>query len=211
MTTSTNQNFESKTIAIVYYSRYHHIETIANNIKHGIVASGLQCTLIPVETATEKIDIINASDAIIFGTPTYFGNMASELKAFFDTTSQIWVQQKWRNKIAAAFTHSSTPSGDKLNTLQQITVFALQHGMIWGGLDIIGNSSLSPEISAILELDQSLKLNRLGSWTGLMTQLDSAPPNAEMMAEDLATASYFGYRIASVVKAFCHDNTCDIH
>ncbi len=203
--------FANKKVAIIYYSRYHHIETIANEIQQGVEKSGLECHLVPVETAKDNLDTINSADAIIFGSPTYFGNMASELKAFFDTTTQIWLQQKWKNKIAAAFTHSSTLSGDKLNTLKQISVFALQHGMIWAGLDLIGNSLLAPEISKKLELDPSLKLNRLGSWSGLMTQLDSTPAEASLLAEDLATARYFGFRIANIVKAFCHDNKCDIH
>ncbi len=53
-----------------------------------------------------------------------------------DGTSEIWALQSWRDKLAAAFTHSAAPSGDKLGTLTQLAVFAAQHGMIWVGLGL---------------------------------------------------------------------------
>ena len=51
-------------------------------------------------------------------------------------TSAVWALQGWRDKLAAGFTHSAAPSGDKLGTLTQLAVFAAQHGMVWVGLGL---------------------------------------------------------------------------
>ncbi len=173
-------------IAILYYSRYAHIEEVTKAIANGIKLETIEPILMHCSEASS--DVLNEVDGIIFGTPTYFGSISSELKAFFDTTSSIWIQQKWRNKIAAGFTHSSGLSGDKLNTLQQLMIFAMQHGMIWVGLDLLPNQE-----------KENFKLNRLGSWTGLMTQSEMTN-GIPLIEDDLETAKYFGQRVAKITK-----------
>ncbi len=175
-------------IAILYYSRYTHIEALTKAMAEGIRAEGAEPIL--MHTSAASAEALNDVDGIIFGTPTHFGSVAAELKAFFDTTTPVWLQQKWRNKIAAGFTHSSSLSGDKLNTLQQIMIFAMQHGMIWVGLDLLPNKP-----------KDDLKLNRLGSWMGLMAQSDMSN-NGPVSLDDLETARYFGGRIAKVTERF---------
>lgn len=175
-------------IALLYYSKYAHIEEITKSIAEGIKTVGVEP--IVMHTSAISLEQLDQADGIIFGSPTYFGSVAAELKAFFDTTSAIWNQQKWRNKIAAGFTHSSSLSGDKLNTLMQIMIFAMQHGMIWVGLDLLPNQS-----------QDEYKLNRLGSWLGLMSQSDMTK-NLPLTPDDLATAKYFGKRVANITKMF---------
>jgi NAD(P)H dehydrogenase (quinone) len=76
---------------------------------------------------------LDASDVIIFGTPTYMGGPAAQFKAFADTTSERWFKRVWVNKLAAGFTVSAGPSGDKFNTLIYLFTLAMQHGMVWVG------------------------------------------------------------------------------
>jgi NAD(P)H dehydrogenase (quinone) len=82
----------------------------------------------------ELLTELDAADAIIFGSPTYMGGVSAQLKALFDATSPRYLQRKWVDKLAAAFTVSGSPSGDKLSMLQNCATFAMQPGMIWGGV-----------------------------------------------------------------------------
>lgn len=77
---------------------------------------------------------LDAADALIFGSPTYMGGPAAQFKAFADATAERWFKSAWKNKLAAGFTVSGGPSGDKLSTLHYFFTLAMQHGMIWVGL-----------------------------------------------------------------------------
>jgi multimeric flavodoxin WrbA len=89
----------------------------------------------------------------------------------------------WKDKIAAGFTNSGSPSGDKLNTLFQLSVLAAQHGMIWVGQTEVNDG----------------KINRIGSFLGLMAQSDNAPADQTPPPQDLETARRFGARVAKAV------------
>jgi multimeric flavodoxin WrbA len=151
--------------------------------------------MINVTEIDDKWEILHAADAIIFGCPTYLGSASAEFKKFIEVTSGFWTQQKWKDKLAAAFTNSGSQSGDKLNTLVQLAVFAAQHGMIWVSLGLLpGNNSSTGSVNDI---------NRLGGWMGAMAQSnvdqgpDVAPP-----ANDLETASLLGKRVAEIALRF---------
>ena len=77
---------------------------------------------------------LDASDAIIFGSPTYMGGPAAQFKAFADTSSERWMKAAWKDKLAAGFTVSGSPSGDKQGTLHYFMTLALQHCMVWIGV-----------------------------------------------------------------------------
>jgi NAD(P)H dehydrogenase (quinone) len=145
--------------------------------------------LIPWET-------LETSDAIIFGSPTYNGMLSARLKQFFeDSTKAAWSELKWRNKIAAGFTNSGAHSGDKLNTLTSMALFAAQHAMIWVGLDLKpGHSRRGSSAN---------ELNRLGSWLGAMAQsnMDDGPEDAPSES-DLKTAAHLGHRVAEIARQF---------
>lgn len=181
-------------IAIVYHSGYGHTAVQADAVYRGACeVPGAQAALIPVEEYEENWDVIDAADAIIFGTPTYFGSASAQFKAFLDATSARWLEGRWVNKLAAGFTVSAGMSGDKLATLQQIHHFAMQHGMVWIGLGLPpGNntSTGSPE-----------DLNRLGGFLGAMAQADAdVPPEAAPGGSDLRTAEHLGQRVAEAAK-----------
>ena len=177
-------------IAIVYHSGYGHTAVQAKAVLQGAQQiNGATAVLIPVEDLEAHWVAIDDADAIIFGSPTYFGSASSQFKAFLDATSGRWLEGRWKNKLAAAFTVSAGMSGDKLATLQQLNHFAMQHGMIWVGLGLLpGNntSTGSPE-----------DLNRLGGFMGAMAQANAdASPEVAPAGSDLRTAEHLGKRVA---------------
>lgn len=177
-------------IAIVYHSGYGHTATLAEAVREGALrVPGSQVALVKVEEAEQHWETLNAADALIFGAPTYMGSAAAPFTAFMDASSKIWIKQLWKDKVAAGFTNSSSQSGDKLNTLVQMFLFAMQHGMIWIGLGHLpGNNSSAGSVADI---------NRLGSFAGSMAQSnndqgpDVAPPES-----DRQTAALLGERVA---------------
>jgi NAD(P)H dehydrogenase (quinone) len=184
----------SARIAIAYHSGYGHTAKQAEAVAEG--AAGVPGTitdLVPLDELTEDVwDRLAAADAIIFGAPTYMGSPSWVFKKFAEESVRAWAADlAWRDKIAAGFTNSKAMSGDKLNSLVDLAVFAAQHGMIWVGLDIYPGWA---ESTASIE-----DLNRLGSWLGAMAQSDAdlsaekAPP-----ATDLRTAEALGVRVAMV-------------
>lgn len=186
--------------SIIYHSRSHSVEKIASEIETGIKSTGdCKVDLILCSEAQSRIDEINDSDAIIFGSPTYFGSVSAEMKTFFDSTGDVFINKKWKDKVAAAFTHSGALSGDKLMTLMQMMIFAMQNGMIWVGQDLLPNENFTiPNEWSDIGSGQ-LEVNHLGSWVGVMAQSDSRR-GIEISKSDLVTARIFGKRIAEVTK-----------
>lgn len=185
-------------VAIVYHSGYGHTEVIAKAVRAGAASvEDTHVDLIKVDDVDDRMDVLNAADAIIFGCPTYMGSASAPFTAFMDKTSMTVFGPGllWKDKIAAAFTNSAAHSGDKLLTLQQLFIFAAQQGMHWVNLGLPpGNNSTkgSPE-----------DLNRLGSFIGAMAQSDAdvgpdiAPPDT-----DKRTAEHLGRRVAEVTAQF---------
>lgn len=184
-------------ISIVYDSGYGHTAKQAEAVAGGVRRiDGAEVRLIAVGDGPVSWEALEQSDAILFGSPTYNGLLSAKLKQFFeDSTKAAWSELKWRNKLAAGFTNSGAQSGDKLNTLVSMALFAAQHGMIWVGLDLMpGNSSSKGSRD---------DLNRLGSWLGAMAQsdMDASPENAPPES-DLKTAAHLGQRVAELTKQF---------
>lgn len=184
-------------IAIVYFSGYGHTAKVTEAVADGAKLAGAEVHIVNVaelnDAAWEKVD--NA-DAVIFGTPTYMGSISAKLKEFIELASGRWMAGKWRNKIAAGFTNSGSLSGDKLSSLTQLFVNAMQHGMIWVGLD---QQSPTHKGEETIGRDE---INRLGSYSGLMTQSNSDTPAHNPSEGDLATAKLFGKRVANVTAQF---------
>lgn len=177
-------------VAIVYHSGYGHTTVLAEAVAAGIAAvAGAQAHLVPVEEAEAKADVLNSADAIIFGSPTYMGSVTAKFKEFMEGSSKTWYGRGWSNKLAAGFTVSASQSGDKLNSLIQLAVFAAQHGMLWVGNDLLpGNNSSTGSVE---------DLNRLGSFLGAMAQANSDQgPDVAPPAADRKTAEHLGKRVA---------------
>ncbi|HEY4133713.1 MAG TPA: flavodoxin family protein [Alphaproteobacteria bacterium] len=183
-------------VAVVYHSGYGHTQKQAEAVAAGARSlPGSKVSLIPVEEVEARADELNAADAIIFGTPTYMGGVSAQFKAFMDGTSKTWVAAGWRNKLAAGFTNSASQSGDKLNTLVQLAIFAAQHGMLWVPLGLPGGNNSS---KGSVE-----DLNRLGSFIGAMAQSNADEgPDKGPIASDLRTAEHLGRRVAELAQSF---------
>ena len=85
-----------------------------------------------------------------------------------DATGKLWRTQQLKVRLAAGFTVSSLPAGDKQSTLVSMFIFAMQQGMLWVGNPII------PEQHRGVPYDEAA--NRLGSWSGLMVQAEHYSP-----------------------------------
>lgn len=182
----------NKSLAIVYHSPYGHTAKVARYIEQGAAKTGICVTNMSIEQL--DWDALDQADAIIFGCPTYMGSAPAEFKAFMDGSSKRWQKRAWQGKLAAGFTNSGGLSGDKLMVLQQINLFAMQHGMLWCGLPLMATGST--------EID----LNRLSSCLGLMTQSNNASVEITPPKGDLDTALWFGEYIALMLNRFSSSN-----
>lgn len=183
-------------IAIVYHSGYGHTEVQASHVYKGALSvEGVNASLIKAEDAAKDLSLLDEADSIIFGSPTYMGSVSAQFKQFMDASSRVWLTQKWKNKISAGFTNSHSLSGDKLNSLVQMAIFAAQHGMIW-----VGQSE--PNQSPEGEPGKFDAINRVGSTLGAMAQSENASPEVTPTSGDLKTAELLGIRVASIAKKF---------
>jgi NAD(P)H dehydrogenase (quinone) len=115
------------------------------------------------------------------------GNVSTEMKAFMDGTLQRFYSRAWLDKIGAGFTVSATPSGDKLNTLTSLALFAMQLGMIWVGLD---QTTLNDR-----------GINRLGFYLGVGGQADHAGSGPALLPGDAESGEVLGARVARIARA----------
>jgi multimeric flavodoxin WrbA len=182
-----------KRIATIYNHQHCFTKTLSDYIHIGIQSENVESEIYEAEFICENLQLLDKVDSIIFGTPTYFGNVSTNIKKLMDSTVHIWDNKKWNNKIAAGFTHSSALSGDKQSALMSIFIFAQQHGMIWTGIDLKSNEK--PK-------NFDVNLNRLGSWMGLMAESPNKDENSKTNISDIKTAEYFGARIAKITKNF---------
>jgi NAD(P)H dehydrogenase (quinone) len=182
-------------IVVAYHSGFGHTKVQAEAVVRGAAGvPGVTVALVPATEHEQHWDTLDAADAIIFGTPTYMAGPSAPFKAFLDATSAPrWQEQRWKDKIAAGFTNSAGASGDKLATLQQLSLFAMQHGMIWVGLGLLPGN--------ITSTGSNEELNRLAGFLGAMAQ-SNADQGADLVpgASDRATAEYLGRRVALVTQ-----------
>jgi len=183
-----------KKLAIIVHSGYGHTQFFAKHVLEGAKnIQGVTTDLLTIEEATQKMAQLGSYDGFIFGSPTYMGSVSGPFKTFMDTTGGIWQKQEWKDKFAAGFTVSGSPSGDKQTTLITLIVFAAQHGMLW-----IGNS-IFPETYLGVKAEDAA--NRLGSYLGAMAQAGQDAPEKSFVSGDLKTAKLFGERVAKVLAA----------
>ena len=128
------------TVALVYHSGYGHTAELAKHIAEGARSTGVTLDIVPIESAAQDfgphIDKVTAADAVIFGAPTYMGDVSAPFKAFADASSKVFFTGGWADKFAAGFTNSHSFSGDKLHALQSLAILAAQHGMNWVNLGL---------------------------------------------------------------------------
>ena len=139
-------------VLVLYYSSYGHIETMAAAIAAGARSAGADVIikrvpeLVPREVAEKShfkldqsapvasVDELPAYDAIIFGTPTRFGNMTAQMKNFLDQTGALWAGGKLVGKVGSVFTSTATQHGGQESTILSTHTVLLHHGMVVVGL-----------------------------------------------------------------------------
>jgi NAD(P)H dehydrogenase (quinone) len=184
------------TISVVYHSGTGHTAKLAEAVAKGassVADVKVQTIAIHGKDIIEGrfknpavMEQLDASDAIIFGSPTYMGGPSGQFKAFADATAERWFTGKWKDKLASGFSVSSSPSGDKFSTLQYFFTLAMQHGMVWIGL---GEMTMQPN-----------GVNRLGSFGGAMGQAGQEPPDVAPNEGDKLTGEALGRRVAKAAK-----------
>jgi len=149
-------------VLVLYYSMYGHIDTLAQAVAEGAKGvSGVEVAVKRVPETMPEEAFKNAGgkqdydtpeatpqeladyDAIIFGTPTRFGNMAGQMRTFLDQTGGLWANGALRGKVASVFTSTGTGGGDEMTITSTWTTLA-HHGMIivplsYGYQDQMGN------------------------------------------------------------------------
>ncbi len=190
----------TKSIAIVYYSGSGHNHTMAEAVARGASSvPGVDVSLLRIGgdeiikgrwSNNAVLEKLTASDAIVFGTPTYMGGPSAQFKAFADATGGIWFTRQWKGKLAGGFSHSNSPAGDKSNTLTYLASFAAQHGMNWINF---------PELP-FMYTGNPEKVNRYGFYTGAVggTVHQQGQP-AMVDPDDLRSAEIFGKHFAESV------------
>lgn len=180
-------------LAIAYHSGFGHTATLAGAVGTGARGGGADVTLIGVGEMTEQAwDVLDAADAIVFGSATYMGNVSSVFQAFAEQTGRRCMNGTWRDKVAAGFTNSGGKAGDKMHTLTSMAVFAAQHHMHWVNLGLGAgcNSSAGSEDD----------LNRLSFFLGAGTQTDVDAAADQVHPSDVATCRHLGRRVALVTR-----------
>lgn len=181
-----------KNIAVIYHSGQGNTEHFARLVVTGAQSvDDTQVSLLKATDLTNNPSSLIEFDGYILGSPTYLGGVSGPFKSFMDATGGLWRKQQLKGKLAAGFTVSALPSGDKQSTLISMFTFAMQHGMVW-----VGNPFL-PEQSSGVPYEQAL--NRLGSWTGMMAQAGHSAAGQFYAPGDLRTAEAFGRNFASVL------------
>ena len=179
-------------IAIVYHSGYGHTKRVAENVAEGV---GAGANLIAIDAEGNVPDgaweILNDADAIIFGAPTYMGNVSWQFKKFADASSKAWFTRAWQDKVFGGFTNSASLNGDKQVSLITLQTLASQHGGIWVSLGLLPSNQKSSARTDV---------NNLGGSVGLLVQSPSDASVDEIPQGDLDTAKSYGKRIADVVS-----------
>ncbi len=140
-------------VLVLYYSSYGHIEQMAKAAAEGVAkVSGATAVVkrvpetVPAEVAKQMhfkldqaapiatVDELADYDAIIFGTPTRYGNMAAQMKTFIDQTGGLWMKGALVGKVGSVISSSATQHGGQETTITSFHTVLFHHGMVVVGL-----------------------------------------------------------------------------
>ncbi len=193
-------------ILVLYYSMYGHIETMANAVAEGARGvAGTEVTLkrvpdlVPEEVARKAgakldqaapiatVDELANYDAIIFGTPTRFGNMCAQMRNFLDQTGKLWLNGGLIGKLGSVFTSTATQHGGQETTITSFHSTLLHHGML-----IVGVPYSCQELMNMNEISG-------GSPYGAST-LAGGDGSRQPSENELKIARFQGDRVAKIAK-----------
>lgn len=176
----------SVNVAIVYYSKSGATELLARAIANGVADNNGVPTLLRINDEEivhgryrndTLLKQLVAQDVLVFGTPTHMGGVAAQFKTFIDATSGLWSDGKLAGKTAAGFTTGGSLHGEQDMCLQNLFVFAQQHGMLWMGTDAN---------------------NREMNVSGCSLGLNTSNTDGRFSEHTLACARYFGHYLVRV-------------
>jgi NAD(P)H dehydrogenase (quinone) len=144
-------------VLIVFYSTYGHVYKMAQAVAEGVKeVAGAQVELrrvpetLPADVLQKmgaveaqkafadipvcEVDELASADAIIFGTPTRFGNMCGQMRQFLDATGQLWLQGSLVGKVGSVFASTATQHGGQESTLLSFHITLLHQGLVVVGL-----------------------------------------------------------------------------
>ena len=193
-------------ILVLYYSTWGHVEQMAEAVARGARSvAGTQVTIkrVPETMPPETVAAIHARtdqaapvarpeeladyDAIVFGTPTRFGNMCGQMRNFLDQTGALWQQGKLVGKIGSVFTSTATQHGGQETTITSFHTTLLHHGMVIVGVPYA--------CQGLVNMDEITGGSPYGAGT-----LSKGDGSRTPSANELAVAEYQGRHVAALAQ-----------
>jgi len=197
-------------VLVVYYSMYGHIHRMAQTVAEGVrevpgaeavlrrVAETLTPEVLEAMGAVEAqksmsdipictVDELAQADAIIFGTPTRYGNMCGQMRQFLDATVELWLDGSLVGKVGSVFTSSATQHGGQESTLLSFHLTLMHQGMVIVGLPYTFQGQM--------RIDEITGCSPYGASTIAGGQGERMPSDNE-----LAGARFQGRHVAQIAK-----------
>ena len=193
-------------ILILYYSTWGHVESMAGAVADGarsVADSAVTIKRVPESMPTETLAAIHAKtgqpapeahpdeladyDAIIFGTPTRFGNMTGQMRNFLDRTGNLWQQGKLVGKVGSVFVSTATQHGGQETTITSFHSYLLHQGMIVVGVPY--------SCQELLNMDEITGGSPYGAGT-----LAKADGSRQPSANELGIARFQGRHVAEIAR-----------
>ncbi|KAF5752962.1 NAD(P)H dehydrogenase (quinone) FQR1-like 2 [Tripterygium wilfordii] len=198
-------------IFIVFYSMYGHVESLARRMKKGVDGvDGLEALLfrVPETSSKEVLEQMKAppkdvaipeitaaelvkADGVLFGFPTRYGCMAGQMKAFFDSTGQLWKEQKLAGKPAGFFVSTGTQGGGQETTAWTAITQLAHHGMLFVPIGYTFGAGM-------------FKMDSIRGGSPYGAGVFAGDGSREASETELALAEHQGQYMAAVVKRLAH-------
>jgi len=192
-------------VLVLYYSMYGHVETMARAVAEGAASvEGVEVVVkrVPETMSRAALEQIGARleqaapeaspgelpdyDAVILGTPTRFGNMAGQMRTFWDQTGGLWAKGALVGKVGSVFTSTATGGGS------ETTITATWNTLVHHGMVLVGLPYTAPELSDISE-------PRSGSPYGAATLADG-DGSRQPSEKELSLARFQGRHVAEIAR-----------
>jgi NAD(P)H dehydrogenase (quinone) len=193
-------------ILVLYYSTWGHVEAMAHAVAEGaksVSGCSVDIKRVPETMPPETVAAIHAKtdqsaplakpedladyDAILFGTPTRFGNMCGQMRNFLDQTGSLWQQGKLVGKVGSVFVSTATQHGGQETTITSFHTTLFHHGMIVVGVPYA--------CAGLTKMDEITGGTPYGA-----TTLSKADGSRMPSANELDIARYQGKHVAEIAK-----------
>ncbi|MCF6150395.1 MAG: NAD(P)H:quinone oxidoreductase [Candidatus Kuenenia sp.] len=200
-------------VQIVFYSMYGHVYRLAEAVAEGareVLDTEVIIHQVPELVPEEKLektgakasrevfahipvaepDILAQADAIIFGTPTRFGNMCAQMRNFLDQTTQLWLAGSLVGKVGSVFVSTASQHGGQETTITSFHSTLLHHGMI-----VVGVPYSEKRLLNMKEIT--------GGTPYGATTLADADGSRQPSENELAIARFQGNHVARITQKLC--------